>query len=159
MTMEREAGSHPASLSPLVSLSMDERQAKITTTFERDPYARAQGFALGEITETTLTVSMTVRDDQVNFLGGTHGGVVFSVADCAFSLASNAYPQDAVAIDTHLAITAGSRIGDTLTATATEVARGKSLATYRVDVVRTDGRTVGAFTGSVFIQQTKPDSR
>ena len=100
---------------------------------------------------------MTVREDQVNFLGGTHGGVVFSIADCAFSLASNAYPQDAVAIDTHLAITAGTGIGDTLTATAIEVARGRSLATYRVEVVRDDGRTVGAFTGTVFIQRTKPN--
>ncbi|MDA2979359.1 MAG: hotdog fold thioesterase [Actinomycetota bacterium] len=134
---------------------MDERTAKITASFEKDPYARAQGFVLGEITESTLTVSMTVREDQVNFLGGTHGGVVFSIADCAFSLASNAYPQDAVAIDTHLAITAGTGTGDTLTATATEVARGRSLATYRVEVVRDDGRTVGAFTGTVFIQSAE----
>lgn len=136
-----------------MSLAMDERTNKITNSFERDPYASAQGFVLGEITESVLAVSMTVREDQVNFLGGTHGGVVFSIADCAFSLASNAYPQDAVAIDTHLAITAGSGVGDTLTATATEVARTKSLATYRVEVVRTDNRVVGAFTGTVFIKQ------
>lgn len=130
---------------------MFDRTTKIREAFERDPYAAAQGYRLIDITDETVTVAMTIRDDQVNFLGGTHGGVVFSVADCAFSLASNAYPEDAVAIDTHLVIMAPSGIGDSLTATAVEVSRGKSLATYRVDVTRGDGRTVAAFTGTVFV--------
>ncbi|MEZ5174590.1 MAG: hotdog fold thioesterase [Acidimicrobiia bacterium] len=131
---------------------MEERTARITKALAADPYAETQGFRLGEVTDATVAVSVTVRDDQVNFLGGTHGGVVFSLADCAFSLASNAYPEDAVAIDTHLAITGGTGVGDTLTATATEVARSRSLATYRVAVTN-DGRTVGVFTGTVFIKR------
>jgi acyl-CoA thioesterase len=121
-----------------------------------DPYAASQGFTLASVDDDQVTVTMTVRDDQVNFLGGTHGGVVHSLADCAFSLASNAYPEPAVAIDTHLAITAPSGIGDTLTATAREQTRGRTLATYRVDVTRQDGRTVALFTGTVFITATKP---
>jgi acyl-coenzyme A thioesterase PaaI-like protein len=56
-----------------------------------------------------------------------------------------------VAIDTHLVLMASSKVGDTLTATAVEVSRTKSLATYRVDVLRGDGRQVAAFTGTVFI--------
>lgn len=131
---------------------MPERSERISDAFQRDPYARSQGFVLGAVTPDTVSVSMTVRDDQVNFLGGTHGGVVFSIADCAFALASNAYPEDAVAIDTHLVISAPTTVGDTLTATATELTRGRTLATYRVDVVRDDGRIVGAFTGTVFIK-------
>ncbi|KAA3641934.1 MAG: hotdog fold thioesterase, partial [Armatimonadetes bacterium] len=133
---------------------MSDRVAEITTAFDKDPYARAQGYRLGEITDTTVSVSMVVREDQVNFLGGTHGGVVFSIADCAFSLASNAYPEDAVAVDTHLAITSGTTVGDTLTAVATEMTRSRSLATYRVDVTRDDGRIAGVFTGTVFIKRT-----
>ena len=128
------------------------RDEHIRSAIDNDPYAAAQGFGLVSVTDETVTVSMTVRNDQVNFLGGTHGGVVHSLADCAFSLASNAYPEAAVAIDTHLAITAASGVGDTLTATASEVTRGRSLATYRVDVERGDGRTVALFTGTVFIK-------
>ena len=130
---------------------MFDRHTKIRDSFGADPYAESQGYRLEEVTDETVTVAMTVRDDQVNFLGGTHGGVVFSIADCAFSLASNAYPEDAVAIDTHLVIMAPSGVGDTLTATAVEVSRSRSLATYRVDVLRDDGRTVAAFTGTVFL--------
>jgi acyl-CoA thioesterase len=138
---------------------MFDRAAKITDAFSSDPYAASQGMVLGEVTESSVTVTMVVREDHVNFLGGTHGGVVFSIADCAFALASNAYPEDAVAIDTHLAITAPTDIGDTLTATAVEQTRGRSLATYRVDVTRDDGRTVALFTGTVFIKQKTTDNR
>ncbi len=128
------------------------RDQNIERAFNSDPYVRAQGFLLTEVTDTEITVSMIVREDQVNFHGGTHGGVLFSLADCAFSLASNAHGDPAVAIDTHLAITSPSGLGDELTATAHEMTRGRSLATYRVDVTRGDGRIVGLFTGTVYIR-------
>jgi acyl-CoA thioesterase len=136
---------------------MTDRSRRIHDSFNSDPYAAAQGYELGEITDESVAVSMTVREDQLNFLGGTHGGVVFSIADCAFALASNAYPEDAVAIDTHLVITGGTTAGDTLTAIATELTRGRSLATYRVNIARGDGRIVGGFTGTVFIKPITDD--
>ncbi len=128
------------------------RQEIVEDAFARDPYAASQGFRLVEVTDDEIVVALTVRDDQVNFHGGTHGGVLFSLEDCAFSLASNAHGDPAVAIDTHLAITAPSTAGDQLTAVAREETRGRTLATYRVDVTRTDGRTVGLFTGTVFVK-------
>jgi len=129
----------------------DSRDETVADAFARDPYAAAQGFVLGDITRDTVSVSMTVRDDHLNFHGTLHGGALFSLADCAFSLASNAAGSPAVAIDTHLVLTAPTRMGDTITATAVEVSLGKQLATYRVDVHRDDGRTVGLFTGTVFL--------
>jgi acyl-coenzyme A thioesterase PaaI-like protein len=38
-----------------------------------------------------------------------------------------------------------------LTATAEEVRRGRTLATYRVLVRRADGKVIGHFTGTVYI--------
>jgi acyl-CoA thioesterase len=133
---------------------MVDRAERIREAFARDPYAASQGYRLEQVTPESVMVSMTVRADQVNFLGGTHGGALFSLADCAFSLASNAYPEDAVAIDTHLAITGPSGVGEELTAVAIEETRGRSLATYRVNVTRGDGRTVALFTGTVFLVGT-----
>ena len=127
-----------------------ERRERIRASIAADPYATSQGFELVDVDDDTVTVAMTVREDQVNFLGGTHGGVLHSLADCAFSLASNAHPEAAVAIDTHLAITAPSDVGEVLTAVAREETLGRSLATYRVDVTRSDGRTVALFTGTVY---------
>ena len=135
---------------------MSGRDHNVRTAFASDPYANAQGFVLSDVSDDAITVSMTVREDHANFHGGTHGGVLFSLADCAFSLASNAHGDPAVAIDTHLAITSPSGVGEVLTATAHEMTRGRSLATYRVDITRTDGRIVALFTGTVFV---RPESR
>jgi acyl-CoA thioesterase len=116
-----------------------------------DPYARSLDVDLVSVTGNEIVVSMTVRNDHVNFLGVGHGGMVFSLADCAFALASNNAGDRAVAIDTHLVLTAPTRPGDRLTASVTETSRGRTLGTYRVDVTREDGRTVALFTGTVHI--------
>lgn len=117
-----------------------------------DPYAQALGMRL--VDTTPITVEMDLTDRHANFHGVTHGGAVFSLADCAFSLASNAAGEPAFAIDTHLVLPAGSNPGDTLRAVAEEVTRGRTLATYRITVTRGDGKIVGHFTGTVYIKSS-----
>ena len=117
-----------------------------------DHYAASLGIQLDGVTDDTITVSMAIEERHHNFAGSTHGGVLFSLADCAFSLASNVPGGLAVAVDAHIAITAATKVGDTLVATAEEVKRGRTLATYRVTVERaSDGRVCGAFTGTVYV--------
>lgn len=116
-----------------------------------DPYAQSLGIRMVEVTDDTITVEMDVAEHHLNFAGTTHGGVVFSVADCAFSLASNVPGGLAVAIDTHLAITAATVADDRLIAQVEELTRGRTLATYRVIVTRArDNRICGSFTGTVY---------
>jgi acyl-CoA thioesterase len=84
--------------------------------------------------------------------------MVFSLADCAFSLASNNAGDAAVAIDTHLVLTAATRVGDRLEARVREVSRGRTLGTYRAEVTRGDGRTAALFTGTVYINRSGIDT-
>lgn len=114
-----------------------------------DQYATNLGITLTQV--DPITVSMVVSPMHLNFLAVTHGGAVFSLADTAFALAANRAGQRAVAIDAHLALTGGSTEGEVLTAVAEESTRGRTLATYRITVSRTDGRVVGLFTGTVHI--------
>ena len=116
-----------------------------------DGYASNLGIRLLAAAPGSLTVAMTVTSAMTNFLGGLHGGALFSVADCAFSLASNLAGDRAVAIDTHLVLVAAAEVGDELTAVAEEVHRGRTLGSYRVTVTRRDGKVVGHFTGTVLI--------
>jgi acyl-CoA thioesterase len=109
---------------------------------------------LVSVTQEEIVVGLVVGKSHTNFLGVGHGGMVFSLADCAFSLASNNAGDRAVAIDTHLVLTAATRPGDRLTASVSETSRGRTLGTYRVDVTRDDGRTVALFTGTVHITPT-----
>ena len=130
---------------------MDERE-RIQSSFADDGYAETLGVRLVSDDPALVVVEMVVAEKHLNFHGTTHGGALFSLADCAFSLISNAAGPVAVAIDTHLAISAATQTGDTLRAEATEVRRGRQLATYQVRVTRDDGRLCGLFTGTVFIQ-------
>ena len=123
----------------------------ISDLLSADRYAAHLGIRLES--EDPLTVAMDIDERHVNFLEGTHGGAVFSLADCALSLASNR-ESTALAIDAHLVLTGGSRSGDTLRAVAEEVTRGRTLGSYRITVTRGDGRTVGLFTGTVHVVPT-----
>jgi acyl-CoA thioesterase len=125
--------------------------ARVRELFASDRYAASQGIHLVDPTPGSITVEMPLTGDHMNFYDVTHGGALFSLADCAFSLASNAHGDRAVAIDTHLALTAGTAEGDVLTAVAEEMTRGNTLATYRITITRSDARVVGLFTGTVFV--------
>lgn len=118
---------------------------------DADSYAHSLGVVLIAVSDDEIVVGLDVRRDHVNFFEVGHGGMVFSLGDCAFSLASNAAGDRAVAVDAHLALTAASRIGDRLEARVTKMSRGRTLGTYRVDVKRDDGKVVGLFTGTVHI--------
>lgn len=118
---------------------------------DADSYAQSLGVKLVSVSDDEIVVELEVRSEHLNFLEVGHGGMVFSLADCAFSLASNAAGERAVAVDTHLALTARCRAGDRLEARVTEASRGRTMGTYRVAVTRRDGKTVGLFTGTVHI--------
>lgn len=130
--------------------------SRIEDLLEEDNYARLLGVELVDVTPDEITIAMVVGEDHLNFLDVGHGGMVFSLADCAFSLASNAAGDRAVAIDTHLVLTAATRAGDRLVATIREVSRGRTLGTYRAEVTRPDGRTAALFTGTVHITGRRP---
>jgi acyl-CoA thioesterase len=125
--------------------------SRVADLLAADPYAGALGVELVSVTDDEIVVGITVLPRHVNFLGVGHGGLVFSLADCAFSLASNEAGDRAVAIDTHLVLTAATKPGDLLRASVVETSRGRTLGTYRVDVSREDGRKVALFTGTVQI--------
>jgi acyl-CoA thioesterase len=122
---------------------------RIRELLDDDRYARHLGIRLLAATEERVELEMEITAQHLNFLDLTHGGAVFSLADCAMSLASNGHGQRAVAVDAHLVISGGSAEGDVLRAVAETAVGGRTLGTHRITVTRGDGRIVGLFTGTV----------
>jgi len=143
---------------PSPSRSTETTSARLKALAAADPYAELLGARLVVDDPERLTVGLEVAPRHTNFMGLVHGGAVYSLADFALSLISNA-EVEAVALDTHLVQAASARVGDRLTATACPATRSRSVATYRVTVERGDGRTVGLFTGTVFHKGDNPASR
>jgi acyl-CoA thioesterase len=117
----------------------------------RDPFVTFLGAECVDAGPGTAAVRMTVGEQHMNFNGTCHGGVLFSLADTAFGLASNSHGRLAAAVDAHIGFTAPVSVGDELTATAREVNRSNRIGTYRVDVRRPDDGIVATFTGTVYI--------
>jgi len=130
---------------------MSDASALLERLFAADALAGTLGIALVGGGEGHATVRLTVAAQHLNFNSTCHGGVIFSLADTAFGLASNSRGVAAAAIDAHTTFNTAVRAGEALTAAARERSRGRRLATYGVDVTRGDGRLVSTFTGTVFV--------
>lgn len=128
----------------------DEVQRIGTWMAGQDRAARSLGIELEEVWAGGCRMSMRVREDMLNAVGLTHGGVTFTLADAAFAVASNSHGRVAVALNANITYTAASRAGETLTATAVEESCGARTATYRVDVRNRAGELMGLFTGTVY---------
>ena len=124
----------------------------------RDAFAATLGIEPVDGGLGRAEVRMRVRPEHLNFNGTCHGGVVFSLADTAFGLASNSHGAIAAGVDAHITYQVAVHVGEVLTATAIEVSRGRKLAVYRVDVENEAGSLVSSFTGTVYVTTKSNES-
>ena len=115
--------------------------------FAADAAAAMLGIELVDVTPGCATVRMTVRDDMLNGFGTTHGGVLFLLADSAFSLACNSHGPLTVAAAASIDFLSPVEPGSMLTATASEEVRRGRTGLYDVRVVDETGETVAIFRG------------
>jgi acyl-CoA thioesterase len=112
-----------------------------------DHASRSCGMAIAAVGVGSAVLTMTVRDDMVNGLGLCHGGMIFMLADSAMAFASNAANVVSVAAGASIEFLAPARLGDLLTATATERTRGARTCLHDVEVRSADGTLVAVFHG------------
>lgn len=114
-----------------------------------DPYAGFLGISVDTIEEGFASCSVTIREDLCNFLGMVHGGLVFSLADVAFSAASNRDHYPSYALDVSGSFLKTARVGDIVRAEARLVHTTRRTGLYRMDVYK-GAELVATFNGTVF---------
>ncbi|MFE3290872.1 hydroxyphenylacetyl-CoA thioesterase PaaI [Rhodococcus sp. NPDC059234] len=115
--------------------------------FAGDLASAALGIEVAELAPGRAVATMTVTQTMVNGHGITHGGFVFTLADTAFALACNGYGVPAVGAQADIRFVRATRLGDTLTAVATERARYGRNGIYDVTVTSSDA-LVAEFRGT-----------
>ncbi len=90
---------------------------------------RAMGLGYAE-------VSMVVKPEHLNAAKVCQGGVLFTLADLAFALASNSYGTLALAMKATITYVKPAYEGDSLIAQASEFSRGKRTASYHVVITK-----------------------
>ena len=112
-----------------------------------DRASRSLGMEILDVGPGRATVRMTVTDDMVYGHAIGHGGYTFTLADSAFAFACNSYNRVTVAAGAEIRFRAPTRLGDVLTATATERQRAGRDGTYDISVSNAAGTVVATFVG------------
>ena len=113
-----------------------------------DRACQALDMTLVDIAPGRASMSMRVREDMVNGHDICHGGLIFTLADSCFAYACNSENFNTVASGARIEFLAPARLGDELTAIATQVHQGRRNGLYDVTVVNQDGRTIALFRGN-----------
>lgn len=119
------------------------------TLVQTDPYANHLGISFDRIETGFASCSLTIKDHMFNFLNVVHGGLVFSLADAAFSAASNRDHSPSYALDVSGSFLRTAKLGDVLRAEAQLVHATRRTALYRMTVLNGDD-LVATFNGTVY---------
>src|SRR5438067_1232255 len=112
---------------------------------QADLFSQWLGIEILDIKEGYSKIQMTVRKEMVNGLGMVHGGITFSLADSAFSFASNNHNYLSLALDASITLTKPTWPGDVLMAEAKEIHNGRSTGVYVVAITNQNNEQVALF--------------
>jgi acyl-CoA thioesterase len=107
------------------------------------------GIKVDKIEPGYALCSIVIRENMLNFLGLVHGGLVFSLADVAFSAASNRDHLPSYALDINGSFLRTAQVGDRVVAEARLVHTTKRTGLYRIDISHKKD-LVATFNGTVF---------
>jgi acyl-CoA thioesterase len=109
---------------------------------QQDPWAQSLGVEYLELRRGYCRVALQLQPHMVNFQGTPHGGVIFSLADVAFSAACNSHGEPAVALTMTISYLARVPAGARLVAEAGQRRQGRRAGFYDVTVSGEDGGVV-----------------
>lgn len=118
-------------------------------TVSKDPYASFLGISVDIAEPGFASCSVTIKEHMFNFLGVVHGGLVFSLADVAFSLAANNDHHPSFALDVSGSFLKSAGLGDTIHAEAEKIHSTGRTGVYRIQVFHNND-LIATFNGTVY---------
>jgi acyl-CoA thioesterase len=127
----------------------------IKENIESEPYVILFGIKVLELRKGYSLVQMKTKKSYDNIFSITHGGAIFSLVDVAFGSAANSYGTVAVALNISINYMKSVLAGDTLTAEATEVSRGRKVATYNIIVRNSSNEIIASSQNVAYLKDEK----
>lgn len=107
---------------------------KITKFFSRDRFASLCGIKIVKAEPGYAVVEMDIEEKHLNATDIIQGGAIFTMADFAFAVASNAEGQVTLSVNANITYYK-TATGQKITAEAREVSEGSRITGYNVDVL------------------------
>jgi uncharacterized protein (TIGR00369 family) len=143
---------------PAEDYFMNEHLEIVKKRFEKDRYASSLGIVLDELTDDSIRMHMQVRDDMLNFYNRPHGGVIYCLADVAFSVLGNNKNNISVGIECSITYHASPDPGTILSVEGETLSMSRRTAAYLFNVYmqKGGGRILIATMKSVSYRTGKP---
>lgn len=122
---------------------------KVKKLFQNDKFAEYLGIKLLEVSKGYAKAKLVINEKHINGLGTVQGGVIYSLADLVFEIASNSHGTIAVAVNASISYFKAVREGY-LIAEGKEISLNNKLASYVVNIIDSTGDLVAVFQGMVY---------
>ncbi len=116
---------------------------------DADPFSQELGIKLESVSKNSATLSLLISKKHLNSHGTVHGGVIYTLADTAFAVASNADGTPSVAINTSITYMKAVKSGK-LIAKVHEFSKNHALGSYIVEIFDHDGEKIAVFQGLAY---------
>ncbi|MDR1766188.1 MAG: PaaI family thioesterase [Lachnospiraceae bacterium] len=124
--------------------------------FENDKYLKLTGVVMESVDPEadSCRLSLKVGPEHINAGHKVQGGAIYTLADSAFAVASNARhlaqgeKRLTVNQSASISYTCAGEPGSTLYADASKISGGKRASVYRIDVTDDRGRLVATMVGN-----------
>lgn len=126
---------------------MENTMNEILEKIKNDPFANHLGVVPEEVTKGYARCSIEISENHLNFGGFPHGGLIFSLADVAFSgaTASVHMPTTALSVTTNFCGTA--KVGSKLIAEAKLKNESRKFSYFDIEV-RCEDKLIASFNGT-----------
>ena len=113
---------------------------------ENDRFAKLVGLKAIKVSEGYALTELVLNDNHYNGVDIIQGGVIFTLADYAFAIASNSRGFETVGINVNISYYKTAK-GKVLRAEAKEISSQKKICGYSVDIFDEDGSIIAHFVG------------
>ncbi|MGE4488180.1 MAG: hotdog fold thioesterase [Kiritimatiellales bacterium] len=118
---------------------------------KNDRFAEYIGIERFQCDDGTWSAHLTVTEKHLNGIGVAQGGVIFTLADYAFAIASNTDGRTSTGLRTDMSYIAPAPLNCTLAARIREVSRRKTISIYQIEIRDEQNDTlIALFTGTAF---------
>ena len=124
---------------------------------KKDPYGNFLGIRIDEVKKGYAVCSIVIREEMLNFNGLLHGGLVFSLADFAFSVTANGDHMPSFALDISGSFLKTAAVGDNVIAKARLLHGTKRTGLYRMEIFK-NRELIATFNGTVIRKLTTQSS-
>jgi len=120
--------------------------------FKKDEFATRNGMYLESAKEGDATCALNISEGHLNAVGGVQGGVVFTLADFAFAVATNCGEKRVVSVKSDISFIHATR-GKKLIAHAVERSSTRRLTFYDVEITDNLGELIATVSMTGYIKQ------